>query len=353
MIHFFPTFSRQAADTPYGQALDELGIPYRIFAGEVSFSYRRRIFLFLVCLPRLAWFALRSAIASMARRRSAPRTVVLGSDIEILVFALVRWLFRRRTQIVLASFIFTTRRKAWVNALRRRYFAAVLAQTDLVVVHSRLEVERYGRIFPGRHFAFVPWGTSINIRPQLFALAEGRQDAPPAYIVTAGRSGRDYPTLLDAVAELPIELRVICDNRNALGAATLPSNARVLTDCFGDDYIRQLFDAVAVVVPLAVADISAGQMVVIQAMGLGKAVVVTRTPTILDYVQDGEDALLVEPGDAAGMRAAFTRLINDPALRQRLGRNAMARYDRELSTAGHLRQIVTLIHALPVSQAGD
>jgi glycosyltransferase involved in cell wall biosynthesis len=348
MLHFFPTFSRRAADTPFGQALRDLNLPHRIFAGEVRSRYRRRAYLFLACIPKLALFALSSAVASLLLARPVPNAVVLGSDVEVVIFALARILFHRsRVKIVLSSFIFTSRSKGYVNTLRRRYFAAVLGLTDLAIVHSQLELERYRRIFPERQFAFVPWGTNIEIRQQLFAEAEQRQEAPLTYIVTAGRSGRDYTTLFAAATDLPTELRVICDSLDVLGKAPRPTTCRVLGNCYGNDYVRQLFDAAVVVVPLAVEDISAGQMVMIQAMGLGKAVVVTRTPTICDYVQDGEDALLVEPGDAAGLRAAIQRLLDDPVLRHRLGCNAMARYDRSYSTKGHLRRIVELTNALP------
>ena len=39
-------------------------------------------------------------------------------------------------------------------------------------------------------------------------------------------------------------------------------------------------------------------------------------------IQDGVNGLLVPVGDEDAMAAALTRLIEDPALRERLGRNA-------------------------------
>lgn len=55
---------------------------------------------------------------------------------------------------------------------------------------------------------------------------------------------------------------------------------------------------------------------------MGKAVVTTRTTGQTDVITDGENGLVVAPGDVAGWRLAITRLRDDDALRERLGRNA-------------------------------
>lgn len=342
MIHFFPTFSRDAADTPYGEGLRRLGIPHRIIAGEVRFQYRTRLKLLLVCIPRLALFAVRAAITSLVVSRPRPDTVVLGSDIEVLVFAVVRALtFRRGVRIVLASFIYTRRGNARVDALRLAYFRMVLAATDMVVVHSRLEAEEYSRLFPGVRFVFVPWGGSINRRAELLQ----RPSPPMAYLLAAGKSGRDYATLFAAMEGVDAELRVICDYAGALPPVPEGSRIAILSDCHGWDYMQQLAGATIVVVPLAVGDISAGQMVLIQAMGLARPVVATRTPTIADYAEDGQTAVLVPLGDVAALRAAIMTLLGDAALRDRLGRAALDHYETDLDTPGHLKRLVEAIGA--------
>ncbi len=341
-MHFFPTFSQEAANTAYGSGLSRIGVPHRIIAGEVKLQYRSRLKLLFVCIPRLALFALRAAVTSLVMSRPRPDTVVLGSDVEVLVFALVRALtFRRRVRIVLASFIYTRRGNPQLDRLRHAYFRMVLAATDLVVVHSRLEAREYARAFPGVRFSFVPWGGSINRRLELL-----QRPAPEVpYLLAAGRSGRDYATLFAAMVGVEAELRVVCDYAAALPPVPPGSRIRVLTDCHGWDYMQQLAGAAVVVVPLAVGDISAGQMVLIQAMGLGRAVIATRTPTIEDYATDGRDAVLVPLGDADAMGAAIRRLLADAGLRERLGRAALASYEADLDTPGHLRRLVGAIAA--------
>ncbi len=63
----------------------------------------------------------------------------------------------------------------------------------------------------------------------------------------------------------------------------------------------------------------------LEAMASGLAVVSTRTGAIPEYLEDGVHGLLVDPGDAAALTAALGRLIDDAALRARLGAAARQR----------------------------
>ena len=85
----------------------------------------------------------------------------------------------------------------------------------------------------------------------------------------------------------------------------------------------------------------------LEAMATARPVVVSRSRGIADYVCDGETALVVEPGDAAGMERAIRRLLEDPAEARRLGENARRfvvehcrneRYARDL--AAILRDVI-------------
>jgi glycogen synthase len=53
-------------------------------------------------------------------------------------------------------------------------------------------------------------------------------------------------------------------------------------------------------------------------MGLGRPVVSTARGGSAEFLRDGENALVFEPGDAQGLAGAITRLASDPQLRERL-----------------------------------
>src|SRR5205807_6281112 len=57
----------------------------------------------------------------------------------------------------------------------------------------------------------------------------------------------------------------------------------------------------------------------IEAMALGKPVVASAVPGILDMVEDGVTASLVPPGDPKALAAAMQRILADESLATRLG----------------------------------
>ncbi|MGE0072669.1 MAG: glycosyltransferase [Thiomonas sp.] len=69
----------------------------------------------------------------------------------------------------------------------------------------------------------------------------------------------------------------------------------------------------------------------LEAMASAKAVLCTRVGGIADVVADGDNGLLVDAGDVQGMAQRLQTLLDDAALRQRLGRQArqtvIARFD--------------------------
>jgi glycosyltransferase involved in cell wall biosynthesis len=74
--------------------------------------------------------------------------------------------------------------------------------------------------------------------------------------------------------------------------------------------------ALLVVLPLRDGESDFGQTTVVQALSLGKAVVATRSPGVVDYVHEGVEGFLVDAGDVAGYRDAVLRLVGDDGLRR-------------------------------------
>lgn len=66
-------------------------------------------------------------------------------------------------------------------------------------------------------------------------------------------------------------------------------------------------------------------LVALEAAAAGKAVIASAIGGLPDIVVDGETGLLVEPGNRAALAAALQRLIDDHALRARLGAAAALR----------------------------
>jgi glycosyltransferase involved in cell wall biosynthesis len=63
-------------------------------------------------------------------------------------------------------------------------------------------------------------------------------------------------------------------------------------------------------------------IVIIEAMSSGRPVIASRVGGIPDIIRDGEVGLLVSPGDPVELRQAIERVLSDPVLREKMGREA-------------------------------
>jgi glycosyltransferase involved in cell wall biosynthesis len=97
------------------------------------------------------------------------------------------------------------------------------------------------------------------------------------------------------------------------------------SDSMTDRDLRRLYNAAtAVIVPLKDVYQPSGYSVTLQAMSCGRPVVLSNirglwTKTLL---KDGENCLLVPPGDAVALGAAIGRIRSNSELARRLGRAA-------------------------------
>lgn len=344
MLHFFPTFSNDASDSPFAIELRRLGVPHKLFAAKLTFRYHSRIWLALVGWPKLAGFAVRSAVRSLVLSRPKPTAAIVGSHLEVLAFATAQAIgFSRATRIILLGFIFTQRRSDLINALRRGYFRFVFRHADTAIYHSELEARNYRALFKGcrTRFVYMPYGMHVAGSDE--SPRGAKSDKARPYILSAGRSGRDYGTLFAAVNGLDVDVHIVCDRDAALAGLKIPDNVAVLRNCYDRDYMDQLRNCLFVVVPLSVHDISAGQMVLLQAMAFEKASIVSKTETIEEYVREGVESLLVEQGNVSALRDAIHRLLQHEPLMARLAINGRRSFEEKFSMAAYVRQLVAAV----------
>ena len=344
MLHFFPHYAQDVENHPFATELRRMKVPYRMFGRVINLRYRYVFSLLFRVYPCLVYFALISAVRSLILSRPRPTSAIINTDVEAVIFGSIRRLFRIPVTIVLESLIITPRRSNLSKKIFHLYFSFILYLVDIAICHSRIERDRYQRKFPKSRcrFIFIPYGTTVSDRQKLIA-AFAALGEKIAVIVSAGRSGRDYRTLADAIRGLPCKLHIICDLPAPVALLEKTSQIDIITDCFEWDYIEAIANALFIVIPLAADEISAGQMVLLQSSALGKAVVITRTATTIDYATDGQDALFVDLGDVQQLRQAILRLLDDPNYRKNIGANAAARFERDHSTEAYVQKIVAAL----------
>lgn len=87
----------------------------------------------------------------------------------------------------------------------------------------------------------------------------------------------------------------------------------------------------------------------IEAMALELPVVASNIPALTEVVDDGVTGIVTEPGDAEGLASSVRRLLDDQALRTRLGTAARKRFDERFSLERSAARMVELYRSICAS----
>jgi glycosyltransferase involved in cell wall biosynthesis len=171
------------------------------------------------------------------------------------------------------------------------------------------------------------------------------------FVVAVGMESRDYPTLQAAASGLPYRFHVIASgwspDAGYSAAAGIGDRGNVVVERgVTTAALRELYTrARLVVVPLKSVPYAAGVTAVLEAMAMGKAVVVSASPGIMDYVIDGTSARVVPVGDADALRTAIDRLWRDQAEIDRMERHNRAWIESTLNTDQYVEAVAGLLKA--------
>jgi glycosyltransferase involved in cell wall biosynthesis len=264
--------------------------------------------------------------------------VIVNSHFDIFAFRMVSLILRcNLPRIVLPAFIFTEKKGLVKSFLNKKYFSWILQFADGIICHSRKEVDSNTRRFPrlrGR-FMYYPYGIHVCEKPPGIEATLASKNA-----VCAGRSGRDFDLLLSAAQGVPAQFQIICDQFPKRLTKKLTDQFVLLDNCYHKCYFDELKDSRFVVIPLRSDDISAGQMVLLQAMSMGKPCVITETGTTRDYIREGAGMLSVPLSDKDALSAAMTRLCVDDDLCVKLAHEAEQEFGDKYSIEAYARNLV-------------
>jgi glycosyltransferase involved in cell wall biosynthesis len=250
----------------------------------------------------VAWQPIAGAVAGLLRSSGSPRLVVLNPLLD-----------------------------PSSRSGRQRVMLHGLARTDQVLFFSHGGLEAAAALgLRGPRLGFVPLGVRAR---------RAARSTAGTYFLAAGREQRDWATLARAAAGLDADIRVV-------GPRSLPASAASLTRLPQVDrprFLELLEGAIALVVPLAATSRPAGQLAVLDALSVGRAVVATRGPGTVDYVAP-ETGILVPPGDPDALRAALARLL-EPGVADALGAGALAAAQGPLSLERFVAAVDAAAHA--------
>ena len=259
-----------------------------------------------------------SHVASWAIPASVPRVITWHADIV-------------RQKLMLAAY------RPFQNAALRNA-SAIIAATP---AHIKSSAELPKPHLQGK-LNVIPFGFDLAHYHQQTDLCEVlRQRYPGKLIFALGRHVhyKGFDILIRAMAQLPPDTQLIIGGEGPLStewkrlASQSPASARIhFVGKISDAHLSAYFQACDVFCLPAVNQAEAFGIVQVEAFACGKPVVSTRLNNGVDFVnQDGITGFTVTPSSVDELAQALTKLLLDPALRAKLGEQALLRAQQEFS----------------------
>jgi glycosyltransferase involved in cell wall biosynthesis len=262
---------------------------------------------------------------SLLRHRKKFDVAIAPGHLPGLLFALLqRLLPGPKAHIILVDCLWSRETRTWRRILKRWQMQLCLKSVDLCVVLAKREIQAYSEEFgvDRSKFIFVPHHTSLHPHRFSFEISSGD------YIFAGGNGDRDYRTFIDAIRPLRVPCVVACTDDRRLAGIELPSHVRRVR-ATPQEFRQLLAGAMMVVVPMEGGRLhSGGQQTFLNAMAVGKPVIVTDPEGASDYIEQGVTGLLVPPGDTIRLGEALRYLLDDENRRREVGERASASAER-------------------------
>jgi glycosyltransferase involved in cell wall biosynthesis len=286
-----------------------------------------------------------SAAVSLAR----PRVLKRLNQESVLIattqtFGLIMGLLRK-LGLLRARVIFIVMGAMPLRMSRRwmRFVGWILGAVEIAAISESEAEYLRARLPTQKSLSYLPFGVDTQFwTPDPSA----KQDD---YVISIGNDwNRDFTTLVQAwLPEFPRLLIITQLPVDTAGKTNIEvRNGNWRQQLISDVDIRSLYQCCRfAVLPIRQTIQPAGQSACLQLMACGKAVIFSNIQGLWDSrsMQGEETCLLVAPGSVFELQAAVRRLLREPGLAERLGRQANIAISRNFSTNAMSHAIEMLV----------
>ena len=268
------------------------------------------------------------------RRKIA--NLVAWQEFYGILFAFYCRLFhvKKTTQLVILTFMYTPK-TGLIGKIYKwfMHYAVCNKYVDYIVCFSKDELSYYYDEFgfTEKEICFLP--VAVRKIPNYDTSISKEK-----FIFTAGRSGRDFDFVIESLNNTPYHL-FVADNKTTVAPA---SNVTIDNEVSGEDMFRIMAQSYCVITPLKDKLKSAGHLMSLQAMQMGKPVISTDSSGMRPYVVDGYNGFFIE-NTKEDLLSALDKLYSDTDLYNKMSKNALDTYD-EYSFSKLGERLAVLLH---------
>lgn len=204
---------------------------------------------------------------------------------------------------------------------------------DVFVCTSQTFCDYCAEVFdePTERFVFLPFGVNDFTK-----VIDMTKPSTNDYILSLGRSNRDWDFLIDSLGDTGYPVRIVCDE---LHRDNLPSNIRIYNNVWGKESYEFIKNCKFMIIPIMDGKIGSGETVLLQTMSFSKPIIITKPSCLADdYVIDGETGLIVAK-DKEEIISAVEKLWNDNRLYDWLSMNCRQCYEDKHSLVSYGKNV--------------
>ena len=199
------------------------------------------------------------------------------------------------------------------NLLRKIIYKINLHLSDGTIVYSRSQMELCSKLFnvPLTRFELIPFAIDVPFFKRYNCVKNEHEP----FILSVGRDlARDYSTLVQAMNGLDVGLKIVTLPYLLKDISLNNPNIEVLENLTYERLFQLYAEALFVVIPLKkwAAAYSSGTTSLLEAKVLGKGVIASYSPPMIEYLGQGDGVLYVEPENAKILREKLMSLLENP-----------------------------------------
>lgn len=237
---------------------------------------------------------------------------------------------KKRNYCMVMTFIYRER-EGIIGKIQRFVVGKIVNSKylDNIMVYSKNEKEYYQKIFG------IEEGKIVSARLGLEDLTKGIVPLQgEVYLLSAGRSNRDYDFLIHALKGKDYPVKIVCDAMKKGNE----ENIQIYDDVYYEKFFQMIADCFCIIITLKDNDISSGQLVILQAMQFSKPVIVTDSKTVRDYISDGAEGFII-PKDEKALCEKIDLLLHDRELYIKMSLTARKSYEERFSMKALGKQV--------------
>jgi glycosyltransferase involved in cell wall biosynthesis len=197
-------------------------------------------------------------------------------------------------------------------------------------------------------FVYIPWGADLQFYPK-----PSCDPKPEGYILSIGATRRDFGTLVEAAKKTDRQFIICTPYESGLAQGDLPQNV-VLHEKSFMSYAEtfQLYkNSLAVAIPLDTPDDYRGTQIgltsLLEAMAMGRPVIMTRHPLIDINIQEERIGYWTRSKDSNSWIEAINKMSSNPKQTAAMGQQGRLLCEEKYNTARYGEDLYRLIREHP------